>query len=345
MIFLDISLELKKKAGIGAYILTLIKAFESLNIPIETFEFKIGDKIKFKNIWYIIWLNTYLLIHTYIKKPEIMFFPSFFMPYFTRKKTRYITVIHDLAAERKGEMTKYFSAVFRFGTAVALKKADTIITVSQTIKDEIIKKYNINPKRIKIINNSTADYFMDFDDKPELLDKYGIQKKKYILSVATLNKRKNIPELIKAFESISDKYPELKLVLVGGMGSENREKLSTNKNVIFTGYIPDEELPTLYKNAMFYVFSSVYEGFGTPQLEAQYTGCPILCSDIPVFREVSGDGAEYCEPNAKSIAEKLEYLINNPQKREEMTMKGYNNVKRFDIAKISEQLKGVLDET
>lgn len=343
MIFLDISFELKKKAGIGAYILTLMKALELLNKPVQTCEFKINDKIKFKNIWYLIWLNTYFLVYTFIKKPEVIIYPSFFMPYFTRKKTKYITVIHDLCADRQGEMTKYFSAVFRLGTYIAVKKADVIITVSQTIKEELIKKYNLNPDRLQVVHNSVAEHFMETHENPDILKKYGAEKNKYLLSVATLNKRKNIPELIKAFESISDKYPDLKLILVGGMGNEQREKLTTHPNIVFTGYIQDEDIPELYKNALFYVYPSVYEGFGIPQIEAQYCGCPVLCSDIDVFREISAESAEYCEPVADDIAKKIEYLITHSERLKELREKGFHNIKRFSFEQISKQLEKVLN--
>ena len=342
MIFIDTSIELRNKTGIGAYILTLMKCLDILNLPYKNIELNLSPKTKFKYIWQQLWMNTYLLIYTFLKKPEIMIFPSFFMPSFTRKKTKYITVVHDLCAYRNDEMSKYSCGIYKRSIHTAIKRADIIVTVSETTKNDLVKQYDINPCRIKVIHNSIGEHFLKAEYKQNILDKYGIEQSKYILSVATLNKRKNIPELIKAFESISDKYPDLRLVLVGGMGNENREKLTKHPNIIFTGYIPDEDIPILYKNAMFYMYPSLYEGFGTPQIEAQYSGCPMLCSYIPVFREIAGNGAEFCEPNAKSIAEKIEYLINNPKRREELVKLGYENVKRFDIDEIAKQLKEVI---
>ena len=240
-------------------------------------------------------------------------------------------------------MKKYHRFVFNLSTGIAIKKADIIVTVSEAIKNELIEKYKMDSNKVKVIYNAIGEHFINAKDNPEILNKYNLEKGKYILSVATLNKRKNIPELTKAFESISDKHPDLKFVLVGGMGNENRKKLTKQQNIMFTGYIPDDDIPTLYKNSMFYIYPSLYEGFGTPQIEAQYTGCPLLCSDIFVFREVSGNGAEFCEPKANSIAEKMEYLINNPERRKELVNLGYENVKRFDIEKIAEQLKEVIN--
>ena len=235
-------------------------------------------------------------------------------------------------------MTKLFSLINRLSINNSVKKADKIITVSNTIKQELIEKFNINPDRVKVVYNSVPEHFFNAEINSNVLDKYKIQQNKYILSVATLNKRKNIPELIKAFEYISDKYPDLKLVLVGGMGNENREKLTKHPNIIFTGYIPDEDVPTLYKNALLYMYPSLYEGFGIPLIEAQYCGCPVLCSDIPVFREIGANSVEYCKPNSKDIATGLEKLINNPDRLRELSGLGKNNIKRFDKEIITKQI-------
>ena len=330
------------KTGIGAYLNTLFKVLKINKQEYDILDFKLPKFIKYKYLFYILWLNTINYIRIHIKKPDIIFNPSFMTPCLTRKATKYITVIHDLAAFRTGEMTKYESFIYKTAILSTIKHANTIVTVSETVKQELINKFNLTPSRIKVVYNSVADYFKSFDDNTAILEKNGLRKEKYILSVATLNKRKNIPELIKAFESISDKYSDLKLVLVGGMGNEQRKKLTAHPNIIFMGYIKDEEIPILYKHALLYVFPSIYEGFGTPLIEAQYSHCPVLCSNIPVFREIVGQSADFCEPNAKNIAEKIEYLINSSERRNELIKLGIENVKRFDIEKISEQLKEVI---
>ena len=342
-IFIDVSFCDYKKTGIGVYVYTLLKGLRLNNLAYINRELNIPNSFRFKSVFLMFWQNTILYIITLFFKPEIIIFPAFIMPYFTRKKTKYITVIHDLCHLRKDEMTKYSRFIFDLSTKVAIKKADIIVTVSNTIRQELIKKFNISPDRIKVVYNSIGEHFINANINPEILEKYNIKKEKYILSVATLKKKKNIPQLIKAFESISDKYPELKLVLVGGMGNEDREKLTKHPNIIFTGYIPDDDLPTLYRNALIYVFPSLYEGFGIPIIEAQYSNCPLLCSDIPVFKEVAGEGAEFCKTDHQSIAEKIEFLINNPTRRNELINLENNNVKRFAIENVANQLINVLE--
>ena len=340
-IYIDISFIYNNKTGIGQYVENLILALKD-NVNLEYFDLKLPQKLKFKSIFWILWLNSYIYIKTLIKRPKAIFFPAFFMPYFKVKNVKYYTVIHDLCHLREGEMTKYFKFIYNLSTNISIKRADIIVTVSETIKQELIEAFNISPNKIKVTYNSIGQHFINPAIDNNILQKYDIDKDKYILSVATLNKRKNIPDLIKAFEKISSKYPNLKLVLVGGMGNEQREKLTQHKNVIFTGYIADEELPTLYKNAMFYVFPSLYEGFGIPLIEAQEMSCPVLCSDIPVFREVAGESAEFTTTESDGIVEKFEYLINNPERREELIKLGSENVKRFSTDKILEQLKEII---
>ena len=343
MLYINTSIELKKKTGIGAYIITLLLCLNHIQTDYKIIDLNIPYNFKYKYLWQTIWLNIPIFLKTFIYKPNVLISPAFIMPFFTRKKTKYITVIHDLAHLRENEMTKYSRFIFDLSTNIAIKKADTIVTVSETIKNELIQTFNIDKNRIKVVYNSIGEHFLNSKNNPEILEKYNIIQQKYILSVATLNRRKNIPELIKAFESITDKYPDIKLVLVGGMGNEKRELLTKHPNVIFTGYIPDEDLPSLYKNALLYVFPSLYEGFGIPLIEAQYSNCPVLCSDIPVFQEVAGNGAEFCIPDSNGIAAKLEYLINNEQRRLELISLGQENVKRFSIENIAEQLKEVLE--
>ena len=93
------------------------------------------------------------------------------------------------------------------------------------------------------------------------------------------------------------------------------------------------------------MYPSLYEGFGIPLIEAQYCGCPVLCSDIPVFREIGANSVEYCEPTTNEIANKLESLINNSQRLQELSELGKENVKRYSIEKITEQLKDVIIST
>lgn len=339
---------LLNKTGIGQYTIIMEKALNTLKISYKNFPKNFLKILSFnsylKNFAYIFWYNFIFIFKLLrIKEESLLISTNFFLPFIKLKKCKYITVIHDIRLFLfPNQATKIGRALFLSRFYNAIKKSDIIITVSETVKKELLQHFNINSDKIKVVYNSISPSFIDFQADKSLIKKYNLSERKYILSVATLNQNKNIPELIKAFESITDKYPDIKLVLVGGMGNEKRELLTKHPNVIFTGYIPDENLPSLYKNALLYVFPSLYEGFGIPLIEAQYSNCPVLCSDIPVFREVAGNGAEFCIPDSNGIAAKLEYLINNKQRRLELISLGKENVKRFSIENIAQQLKEVI---
>lgn len=338
-IWIDTSLVLNMKTGIGAYVLTLINALELLDMEYKQITFHINNKIRFKYFFHLIWMNTVLYLKTIIEKPDIMIFPSFAMPFFTRRKTRYITVIHDLTAYRDMEMSLYDKLIGKLSLFITIKKASTIVTVSKTIKNELIEKFNINPDRIQVINNSIAKHFLKKHLNTEIIKKYNLLPQKYILSVATFNKRKNIPNLIEAFKILGDKYPYIKLVLVGGNGNEMKNLYQNNPNIIFTGYINDCDIPVLYQNALVYVFPSLYEGFGIPILEAQYSKIPLICSDIPVFHEIAADGAFYCRQDALSIANAIINVIDNPKESSRIIDNAQKNIKQYTIENIARQLK------
>lgn len=342
-LWIDTSLVLNMKTGIGAYVLTLIKALELLDINYKQVIFHINNKIHFKYFFHLIWMNTVLYLKTIIEKPDIIIFPSFAMPFFTRKKTKYITVIHDLTAYRDMEMSLYDKLIGKLSLFITIKKASTIVTVSRTIKNELIKKFNINPDRIQVINNSIAEHFLKKTPNTDIIKRYNLLPRTYILSVATFNKRKNIPNLVKAFNILSDRYPYLKLVLVGGNGNEMKDLHTNNPNIIFTGYINDYDIPTLYQKALVYVFPSFYEGFGTPILEAQYSKIPLICSDIPVFHEIAADGAFYCRQDALSISNAIINVIDNPQESNKIIDNAQKNIQQYTIENIAKQLKFVIN--
>jgi len=345
-ILIDISFLLKNKTGTGFYTLLLLKLLKRLNLSFETVECKIPDGLSFRGIWHNIWLNTFFYLKTLIDKTDIAFFPAFITPFLKRKGTIYVTTIHDLLSFSKEFTNRYVELLYKFAVYVAIKKSDVILTDSNTVKNELMEKFNLPSSRIEVLYIALSDVFLNMDlrNEKDILKKYDLLDKKYILSGAWLRKRKNIPSLVKAFESISDDYPDLKLVLVGSISNEEKALLTNNKNVIFTGYAKDEELPVLYKNALLFVYPSLYEGFGIPILEAQSCGTPLLLSDIPVLREVAGDAAIFCEPTTEGIFEKLKEILQDQDMQKQLIEKGYNNIKRFDEDIICNQFQQIIKD-
>lgn len=164
-------------------------------------------------------------------------------------------------------------------------------------------------------------------------------KSPYILYVGTIAPHKNITKLIEAFGEVRKKY-DYQLVIVGKKGwmyDEVFEKVrqkGLEKEVIFTDFISDEKLEVLYYRAAFFVSISLYEGFGFPPLEAMGRGCPVLVSDIDVFREMCGKAALYCNPkDQQDIVRKMLAMIEETEKEDKRKVwmpKGSQQVKRFN---------------
>ena len=160
----------------------------------------------------------------------------------------------------------------------------------------------------------------------------------YLLSVCSLEPRKNIPLLLQAFSQVltEDKFKHIKLVLVGRKAWGNNAindrilELHLDENVIITDYVSDEDLLSLYNGAYCFVYPSLYEGFGLPILEAMACGIPVVTSNNSSIPEVAGDAAILINPSSALDIEKgIKTVLRDPKLRDEMVEKGYTRVKDF----------------
>lgn len=174
---------------------------------------------------------------------------------------------------------------------------------------------------------------------------------KYFLYVGNAYPHKNLERLLKAVSSMkykqsfsSNQVESIKYVFVGGEDyfykklKEKVREMDLDNDVIFYGSATREELNLLYKNAIALLFPSLMEGFGLPAVEAMANGCLVLCSDIPVFHEILGNGAVYFNPfNAKDMADKISDVLDNPQKYENLKTQGLELVKKYSWQKLAEE--------
>jgi glycosyltransferase involved in cell wall biosynthesis len=196
-----------------------------------------------------------------------------------------IVTIHDLAFL---ENPKWFSPTFRIWYKYLipriLKKAKHVFTVSEFSKNELEKRLSTPTENISVIYNGIASDLIQY----KIGHPNSGSRKKTILSVGSINPRKNIKPLIEAFNSLN--LEEYELLIVGATNSNfGKEKFEIdNKNIKLLGYVSDEELWKLYKSSALFVYPSLYEGFGIPILEALYFGCPVLTTNLEVYKEVYG---------------------------------------------------------
>lgn len=245
-----------------------------------------------------------------------------------------ITYIHDLAFKYYPETFSYlFQKAYNIFVPISAKNSLRVITVSNYVKKDI--ENNLNIKNIEVIYCAQSNHFINLN----------LKREKIILAVSSIDPRKNFNRIINAYQQIDTDY---KLYFVGAKSKSfskiNIENESTNKNIIFTGYLSDDELIKLYNRTSVFIYASLFEGFGIPPLEAQACGCPCLVSNKTSLPEVYLDSVEYCEPQSiKSIKNKIEFLINNRQRREDLIEKGYKNIHRFSWDMSAKQLTSIIE--
>lgn len=283
------------------------------------------------------------------------FFFNFILPPGVKGKKS--VVVHDMVfrdcPETASFKTKTLLKMFVRGS---LKRADVVFTVSEFSKERIIHYYRIAPEKIMVIPCGVDAEIFKPCTNPEaigmILSKYKISGS-YILYLGTLEPRKNLLNLIKAYFLFTQKSTDHpKLVIAGSKGwmygdiFEYVKNHSMEQDVIFTGYVSDEEKPLLINGAEFFCFPSLYEGFGMPILEAMACGTPVLTSNTTSMPEVGGDACEYCDPfSISSIADKMSLLWEKPERRQELSGMGIERSKQFRWSLSAEKVKEALSRS
>lgn len=260
-------------------------------------------------------------------KADYYFFPAFPAPFFFFNRNA-ISAIHDAGcwdcpSKNKKYMTFYFKIMYR-KAAFGNKK---IVTVSQFSKNRISKILKKSPDKIAVIYDGLSDCFADFcyDKEQDMKAKadYGLPEK-YILCLSTLEPRKNMRLLVEAFSELTkEKEIDTNLVLAGRKGWLMDGLLSNlDKEIVdrihFTGFVDDNLLPYVYRNAQVFVFPSVYEGFGVPPIEAMSMGVPVISSDAASLPEVLEQAAFYFESENREDLKKQ--LVNVAKLSDEQRM-------------------------
>lgn len=255
-------------------------------------------------------------------------------------KCRLVSTIHDLIPYthkhlHKRSFIKYIYFDFMYNACAKL--SDKILTVSEYSKNEIIKHLKVNPKRVIVIHNSFIGKNLPNKDKIE----FGNPAK--LLFIGSNFEHKNILAVVKAVKILKEKNINV-IFNIAGMETVYtdvlRDYISKNNlqgNINILGKIPADKVEELYENSDIFVFPSLIEGFGIPPLEAMNYGLPVISSDKTVMPEVIGDAGILIEPSAENFAEKIEYLINNPDFANELVKRGYERIKEFSQSKFSEK--------
>ncbi len=347
--------------GLGRYTQKLIAYLEKIDQSNDYFillrqdnwdEYQPKNK-RFKKVladyqWYSLKEQIFFPLALNKLELDLMHFTHFNVPFLYRKS--FVVTIHDLIltkypterATTLGPLKykfKHFGYQFIIGSAI--RRAKNIIAVSKFTKQDIAEHFTVASKKISVTHEGVDPLIVDNQDTKEVLSYYGIETP-YILYVGNVYPHKNIDGLVNAWEKVVTQKKDYKLVLVGKEDyffekiKELVKKKGLDDSIVFTGFVSDKDLPHIYKSATLYVFPSFCEGFGLPALEACYSSIPVVASDNSSLPEVLGRVAVYFDPkNIDQIAEKIIYIIDNPDIALELIKRGHDQVARFSWEKMA----------
>jgi glycosyltransferase involved in cell wall biosynthesis len=303
-----------------------------------------------------LWLLAYLPLRLRARRAHVYHGPAVFLPH-VKLGFRTVVTIHDLVSFLFPEtVPRKYSLYMRLMTRLAVRSADRIIAVSRATKVDLERVLGVSPDKIVVIHEAVGPEFAG-PHPPEAVAaavaRYGLRQP-YILFVGNLEPRKNLARLIDAFAELRRRTPagspRPQLALVGtpawlhGGIFRTVEAHGLGDDVVFTGYVPLEDLPRLYAGAACFAFPSLYEGFGLPMLEAMAAGAPVVASRAGSVPEVAGDAALLVDARVPSeLADAIESVLGDAVLRERLVARGRVRARGFHWETVARQTLAVYE--
>ncbi len=306
---------------------------------------------KQNNILRILWEQIVLPICSRKDRLDLFHYTDHALSLLFRKGPIIITV-HDIAYLRLPNLLNTSRRIYKkYILQASIKKASIIVVVSYATKKDIIKYFGIREEKIKVIYLGVESRFRPINNVEEFRLKNNLPSK-MVLNVGTLEPRKNVVSLIKAFKKLREKgFKDYKLVIAGGKGwlyEEIFKEVSHSdlkQEVLFLGVVRDDDLPMLYNCADIFVYPTLYEGFGLPPLEAMACGIPVVTSNTSSLPEVVGDAGIMVNPtDINSLCDSMYSLLKEKKLRLRMRNMGLERSKLFSWDKAAEKMLKVYDE-
>jgi glycosyltransferase involved in cell wall biosynthesis len=266
---------------------------------------------------------------------------------------RQVVTVHDIAVLDHPEwFGKRFAAWYRWLVPRLARRVKRIIAVSEFTKSRLVDSLGVEASKIAVIPNGVDERFRQVSqvESCELRRRLPVPRSAYVLSVGSLEPRKNLARLLEAWARCVDRIPpSVWLVISGVKGADqvfrNSPAMSLPRRVHLTGYVPERELPALYRGALTLVYPSVYEGFGLPALEAMASGVPPIVGDNTSLPEIVSDAGLTIDPhNVDAIADAIIRMVNDIDLREELSRRSLARCRLFDWNKTARATWNVLLE-
>ncbi len=296
-------------------------------------------------------LSLPLPVEMFTGAADIFYSPDFVLPP-TRAKKKILTV-HDLSFMRVPETAVPNLKWYLEGAVPrAVKRADLIFADSDATRADLFELFGAMPERVQTLYSGVEPMFCRVTD-PGMLEQTRAQyllDKPFILSVGTIEPRKNLARLIEAYAHLPQRK-DFDLVLAGGQGWMHGdiyhapEKFGVGDSVRFLGFVPDRNLPALYSLATLVAYPSLYEGFGLPVLEALACGAPVVTSNTSSLPEVAGDAALMVDPrDTDALTAALARVLDDAQLRTDLARRGLNQARKFSWEASARRLRSAFDD-
>ncbi len=363
---IDYTAAVHQSAGIGRYTRELVKALATQ--PAQTFEptyrlFVAGGaavapvlpgssyswhstrltKRWLERLWYRLRLPIHL--ETWTGRLDLLHQPDFVLPP-VHPKTRTLLTVHDLSFVREPDsvMTGMTRHLNRW-VPQSVAQADHVIAVSEATRQDLIELYRTPSEKITTLYHGVSTGFEPVEDTGKLAtvrQKYGLGDGPFILSVGTIQPRKNYQRLIQALAQLDRHYA---LVIVGSRGWQYEtifdevNRLGLADRVHFPGFVAESDLPALYSAAGLFVYPSLYEGFGLPALEAMACGTPVVASNRASLPEVVGKAGLLVDPlDVTALAEAMSNVLEDEELQQQLTQAGRRQAARFTWSRMAAHL-------
>lgn len=350
-ILIEDGFALERRGGIGRYTRFLLE-----NLPQVGFEPLLPSRPSWRGgrtlrrLQYLWWLNSALASEAEKKTVSLVHFTNFVTPLRKTKRLPWIVTLHDLAVWRVPEaFPRGYAAYLRTAIGWSVRHADKVVTVSRAIKREITEILGLPEEKVAVIPNAVDPLFLSASKLPpekrqSLRHRLGFSQESYLLLyVGALERRKNLPVLFQALESLWRKRIPVALLLVGKVG-HGFVPPASSPFWRHLGSPNDEELVRLYDLADALVLPSLYEGFGFPVVEALARGLRPILSDIPVFREVAGPFGVYFPPEDTQALEERILEAMNTKEPHNATPPHSEWVQRFHPERVLQAYKALYEE-
>ncbi|MFH1033862.1 MAG: glycosyltransferase family 1 protein [Pseudomonadota bacterium] len=362
---IDVRTVTQARSGVGNYVLNLLEALRQVAPEHEFFLVGQGRNLEIlrqglpaapghrawlsheSHPWGDLWEHLWLPRVLKRNDVQVMHGPATLIP-LIRDGYASVATIHDLVAFLYPEtVPKKYALYMTWLIKRVVKRAQRIISVSQCTKDDLVRVLGVAPERIAVIHEAAQPGFKPIDDQAaldEVRRRYGISKP-FFYHVGNVEPRKNLLGLLKAFLLLRGQLKgRAQLVISGQKGWLTGPlywamgRMSLGEDVIFTGYMPQEDLPLMMNAALGFVFPSLYEGFGLPALEAMSCGTPLITSNLSSLPEIVGEAALLVEPtDEEAIAQAMWRLFEDAELRQRLSALGIDQAARFSWQQAARQ--------